>query len=128
GGAGSVRLCCVRTPCAGAASGACDTSGARGLAGVQFVFPAADLNPGVKEQWHTSRGRGSPETPRPPLAEGEARFAGDPVALVIAETRYVAEYAADLVEVDYDPLPAVVDYAGAGHAEAMLDQSHGSTD
>ena len=74
------------------------------------VFTAADLNRGCKEQWHTSVGPQSPETPRPPLAEGEARFVGDPVALVVAESRYVAEDAAELVEVDYEPLPAVVDY------------------
>ena len=41
------------------------------------------------------------------------RFVGDPVALVVAESRYVAEDAAELVDVDYEPLPAVVDYATA---------------
>ncbi len=53
--------------------------------GVHFVFTAADLNPGVKEQWHTSIGALSPETPRPPLADDEVRFVGDPVALVVAD-------------------------------------------
>ena len=57
---------------------------------------------------HLDRPAG-PETPRPPLAEDEVRFVGDPVALVIADDRYLAEDAADLVDVDYDPLPAVVD-------------------
>ena len=38
------------------------------------------------------------------------RFVGDPVALVVAESRYLAEDAAELVDVDYEPLPAVVDY------------------
>ena len=78
-----------------------------------FVFTAADLNPGVHEQWHTSIGPKSPETPRPPLAEDEVRFVGDPVALVVADDRYIAEDAAELVDVDYDPLPAVVDYTTA---------------
>ena len=41
-----------------------------------------------------------PDSPRPPLAEGEVRFVGDPVALVVAENRYLAEDAADLVDVD----------------------------
>ena len=67
-----------------------------------------------------------PETPRPPLAEGEVRFVGDPVALVVAESRYLAEDAAELVEVDYEPLPAVVDYTEAEHAEALVHESHGS--
>ena len=64
----------------------------------------------MREQWYTSMGNGRPDTPRPPLAEGEVRLVGDPVALVVAVDRYVAEDAADLVEVDYDPLPPVVDY------------------
>ncbi len=68
-----------------------------------------DLNPGVHEQWYTLIGRDVPDTPRPQLAEGEVRFVGDPVALVVAADRYVAEDAAELVVVDYDPLPPVVD-------------------
>ena len=123
---GMLHACFVRSPFARAAIRGIETSAARALPGVQFVFTAADLNPGVKEQWHTSTGPNSPETPRPPLAEGEARFAGDPVALVIAESRYVAEDAAELVEVDYEALPAVVDYAEAEHAEALVHESHGS--
>ena len=64
-------------------------------------------------------GKDVPDTPRPPLAEGEARFVGDPVALVVADDRYLAEDAVDLVEVDYEPLPPVVDYvAGAGGRRA----------
>ena len=43
------------------------------------------------------------------LAVGKVRFQGEPVAAVVAETRELARDAADLVEVDYEPLPAVVD-------------------
>ena len=62
--------------------------------------------PGVHEQWYTSMGKDIPDTPRPPLADGEARFVGDPVALVVAVDAYVAEDAVDLVDVDYEPAPA----------------------
>jgi carbon-monoxide dehydrogenase large subunit len=124
--AGMLHACFVRSPFARAAIRAIDASAASARPGVRFVFTAADLNPGVKEQWHTSVGPASPETPRPPLAEGEARFAGDPVALVIAESRYLAEDAAELVEVDYEPLPAVVDYATAEQTAALVHESHGS--
>ncbi|HYF95422.1 MAG TPA: xanthine dehydrogenase family protein molybdopterin-binding subunit [Symbiobacteriaceae bacterium] len=50
------------------------------------------------------------ENPPPyyPIAVGKARYVGEPVALVVARDRYTAEDAADLVEVEYDPLPAVV--------------------
>ena len=54
------------------------------------------------------------------------RFVGDPVALVLAVNRYVAEDAAELVDVDYDPLPAVVDYTTATQAETLVHESHGS--
>jgi carbon-monoxide dehydrogenase large subunit len=116
----------VRSPFPRARVLGIEASDALALAGVRFVFTAADLNPGVREQWHTSLGPRSPETPRPPLAEGEVRFVGDPVALVVAESRYVAEDAAELVSVDYEPLPAVVDYARAEEAEALVHESHGS--
>ena len=70
---------------------------------------------------------GSPETPRPPLAEGEVRFVGDPVVLVVAESRALAEDAAELVEVDYEPLPAVVDYTTAEHADALVHEATAPT-
>ena len=42
------------------------------------------------------------------LADGEVSYVGEPVAIVIADSRYIAEDAAALVDVDYDILPAVV--------------------
>jgi carbon-monoxide dehydrogenase large subunit len=116
----------VRSPHARATIRSIDPSAALALAGVHAVFTAADLNPGVKEQWHTSIGPKSPETPRPPLAEGEVRFAGDPVALVVAASRALAEDAAELVEVDYEPLRAVVDYTEAEGATELVHEQHGS--
>src|SRR6516164_2600733 len=109
---GMLHATFVRSPHPRAVIRGVDTSTALALPGVRAVFTAAELNPDAKEQWHTSVGP-APETPRPPLAEGEVRFVGDPVALVVAESRYLAEDAADVVEVDYDPLPAVVDYGVA---------------
>ena len=66
-----------------------------------------------KEAWHAVAGKDIADTPRPPLAEGEAKFVGDPVALVVAESRYVAEDAVELVDVDYEPMPAVADFTKA---------------
>jgi carbon-monoxide dehydrogenase large subunit len=123
---GMLHACFVRSPFARAAIGPIESASALALPGARFVFTAGDLNPDVKEQWHTSVGPASPETPRPPLAEGEARFAGDPVVLVVAESRYVAEDAAELVDVEYEPLPPVVDYTVAEHAETLVHESHGS--
>lgn len=55
-----------------------------------------------------------------PLAKDKVRFFGDPVAVVIAEDRYVAYDACDLIEVDYKPLPAVIDTEKAMQSDAPL--------
>jgi carbon-monoxide dehydrogenase large subunit len=123
---GLLHACFVRSPFARAAIRGIDTAAALTAPGVRFVFTAADLNPDVKEQWHTTVGPASPETPRPPLAEGEARFVGDPVALVVAEHPSLAEDAAELVDVEYEPLPPVVDYTTAEHTDALVHANHGS--
>ena len=82
-----LHACFVRSPFARAAIRGIDTGAAAQAPGVRFVFTAADLNADAREQWHTAMGKDSPETPRPPLADGEARFVGDPVALVVAGTQ-----------------------------------------
>ena len=55
----------------------------------------------------------NPELPRPPLATDRVRFVGEAVAIVVAETKAAAVDAVELVEVDYDPLPAVIDMEAA---------------
>jgi carbon-monoxide dehydrogenase large subunit len=122
---GTLHAWFVRSPFARATVRGIDASAALALPGVRFVFTAADLNPDAKEQWHTAMGPG-PETPRPPLAESEVRFVGDPVALVVATSRALAEDAAELVDVDYEPLPPVVDYTSAEQANELVHEAHGS--
>ncbi len=124
--AGMLHARFVRSPAARAAIRGIDVDAALAMPGVRHVFTAADLNPHVREQWHTSVGRRSPETPRPPLAEDEVRFVGDPVALVVADTLTLAHDAAELVVVDYDPLPPIVDYLVAEHAAELVHEAHGS--
>jgi carbon-monoxide dehydrogenase large subunit len=116
----------VRSPFPRARILSIDTTEALSLPGVRHVFTGADLNPNAREQWHTAAGPDGPETPRPPLAEDEVRFVGDPVALVVADSRYLAEDACDLVGVEYEPLTPVVDYATAESSEVLVHQSHGS--
>ena len=58
--------------------------------------------------------------PQYPLARGRARYVGEPVAVLVASDRYVAEDALALVEVEWDPLPALVDPERALDAEAPL--------
>src|SRR6185436_50658 len=110
---GMLHACFVRSPLARAAIRSIDTEAARAVPGVRFVLTAEDLNPRVQEPPYRTLIPGSAEIPCPPLAEREVRFVGDPVALVIATSRPLAEDAADLVVVDYEPLPPVVDYTAS---------------
>jgi len=118
---GMLHACFVRSPFARARIGDIDLDEALALPGVRAVLTAADLHPDVHEPWYSMSGsKDAPDNPRPPLAEGEARFVGDPVALVVAESRAIAEDAADLVFVDFDPLPAVADYTTAGESGELV--------
>ncbi|HXX78575.1 MAG TPA: molybdopterin cofactor-binding domain-containing protein, partial [Ktedonobacteraceae bacterium] len=64
---------------------------------------------------------------RRPLAQGKVRYAGDPVAIILAESPAIAEDARDLVEVDYEPLQPVVDPEAAMESgTALLYEDFGS--
>ncbi|MEM8786824.1 MAG: molybdopterin-dependent oxidoreductase [Pseudomonadota bacterium] len=77
-----------------------DAARACAVPGVLDVITAADLPQPVPRF-------GPAYTDRPVIAVDETRYHGEPVAAVVAETKDVATYAATLIEVDYDPLPAV---------------------
>ncbi|CAM4452486.1 Caffeine dehydrogenase subunit alpha [Mycobacterium basiliense] len=117
---GMLHACFVRSPFARARINSIDTAAALALPGVHTVFTAADLNPDVKEAWHAVAGKDVSDTPRPPLAEGEAKFVGDPVALVVAESRYLAEDALELIDVDYEPLPSITDFTRAQSSDVLV--------
>jgi carbon-monoxide dehydrogenase large subunit len=121
---GMLHACFVRSPFAHARINGIDAAAALALPGVHAVFTAADLNPDVREAWHAVAGKDMPDTPRPPLAEGEVKFVGDPVALVVADSRYLAEDAVDLVDVDYDPLPAVADFRTALESDVAVHDAY----
>jgi carbon-monoxide dehydrogenase large subunit len=121
---GMLHAAFVRSPVARARIEAIDADAARALPGVHRVFLATDLNPGVHEAWYSMMGKDVPDTPRPPLASDEVRFVGDLVALVVAEDRYVAEDAVDLVEVDYAPLPPLADYVTAQGASELVHEAY----
>ncbi|HKH51751.1 MAG TPA: xanthine dehydrogenase family protein molybdopterin-binding subunit, partial [Mycobacterium sp.] len=96
-----------------------DTEAARSAPGVRAVFTAADLNPRV----HETSLAGLLEAPYPPkycLAEKDVRFVGDPIAIVVAENRYLAEDAVELIEVDIDPQVPVLDVDAARDRDSDL--------
>lgn len=102
---GLLHLTFVRSPLAHGVITAIAVEEAAAAEGVVAVFTAADL--GLPA--HHGLIVVNPDLPRPPLATDRVRFVGEAVAVVVAETKAQAVDAAELVEVDYDPLPVVVD-------------------
>jgi len=109
---GTLHAAFVRSPFAHARIRSLDAGRARAHPGVYAVIAAADLpadlrtrrlsmlvpNPAIKQPWTQL-----------PLADGEVCYAGEPIAVVVADNRYIAEDAAALVDIDYEPLPAACD-------------------
>ncbi len=112
----TAHLAILRSPHAHAEIRRIDISQATALRGVRAVLTGADvaaltrsLTVGVKanvECW--------------PIARERVRYMGEPVALVVADDRYLAEDALDLIEVDYQPLPVVMDPVEALSPEAAV--------
>jgi aerobic carbon-monoxide dehydrogenase large subunit len=107
---GMLHAAFVRSPLAHARVLSVDVSAARALPGVVAALTGADLEgmtvPGPDALMAMLGGAGpSPEFTL--LATDKVRFAGDPVAIVVAESRYLAEDGCELVEVEYEELPPV---------------------
>ena len=105
---GMAHAAFVRSPFAHAKLISIDTSAAEGMEGVLAVYTAddvADLGPLVAQV--------AVGAARPLLNGGIVKHAGEAVAMVVATDAYIARDAADAVDVDYDPLPAVIDLKAA---------------
>ena len=106
---GLLHMAILRSPHAHARVLSVDVRAARQLAGVADAFCAADLGagqPAIPALFSLEEFRPAPQYP---LATDTVRFVGEPVAVVVAESRHVAEDALELIEVEYEPLDAVVD-------------------
>jgi carbon-monoxide dehydrogenase large subunit len=109
----------VRSPHAHARIRAVRTERARRAPGVLAVYTGEDVAAAklgtLPCGWLITGVDGKPmkEPPYPVLAQDKVRFVGERVAVVVAESAALARDAAELVEVDYEPLPAVVDAAKA---------------
>jgi carbon-monoxide dehydrogenase large subunit len=122
---GLLEMAILRAPFAHARIRSIDLTAARAAPDVMDVFSAEDIA--------TDFPNGLPEIPirlapfkgfenhlQRPLAESKVRYVGEPVAVVIAATRYAAEDAVSLIEIDWEPLPAVVDIDGATEGATLL--------
>jgi len=111
---GVLQAAGLRSPHAHARIASIDATRARALPGVHLVLTAADLGPLNQPTPllipHPALTHARTQRP---LATDEVRYAGELIAFVIAEDRYVAEDAVDLIEVRYEPLPAVTELEAA---------------
>jgi aerobic carbon-monoxide dehydrogenase large subunit len=118
---GVLHAAILRSPYGHARFSHIDTSEARALPGVHAVYTASDLGtfnqpaPLVVPHPNLTHGR----TQRP-LAEGKVCFIGEAVAMVVADDRYIAEDAVGLIQVDWEPLQAVVDFQLANQPDQPL--------
>src|SRR5580658_3147584 len=113
---GMLHAAFLRSPLAHGRVLSVDASAARALPGVVAVLTGADLEAITVQAPDPLRalfGIGGPTPEFTLLATDKVRFVGDPVAVVIADSRYLAEDGCELVEVEYDDLPAVVTAAFA---------------
>lgn len=111
----------VRSPHAHAKIVGIDTADAAQARGVRGVFTGADIaqhcTPWVAVLAHL---KGLKSAPQHPLALTTATWTGEPVVAIVADTRAQAEEAAALVDVNYDPLPAVTDMRTALHPDTPV--------
>ncbi len=120
---GMLHMAVLRSPYGHARITNINTDEARKHPGVVAVYTAQDLKGIVGNvpvaaplPPYITEGMGR----RIPLAEGKVRFYGDPVAIVVAEDRYIARDAIDLIDVDYEPLPAAIDVEKAMQPDAPI--------
>jgi aerobic carbon-monoxide dehydrogenase large subunit len=119
---GMLHMAVLRSPYGHARIKSINADAARKHPGVVAVYTAEDLKGAVGNiaiavpLGKIAEGMGG----RGALAEGKVRFFGDPVAAVVAEDLYTARDARDLIEVDYEPLPAAIDVEKAMQPGAPL--------
>jgi len=119
--AGMAHLAVLRSPIAHGRILSVDATAAKGAAGVIDVIIATDIADAVDPVPVISReGAIMALIPLPLLALEKVRFAGEPVAVVVAETRACAEDALELIDVNYDPLPALLEPRQAAGAGVIL--------
>jgi carbon-monoxide dehydrogenase large subunit len=97
-----------------------DTAAAQAAPGVAAVFTSTDFEKTVKPLRAVSRMKGYYATPIRPLALEKVRYVGEPIAGVVAESRYLAEDAAERIAIEFDPLPHFADPAEAARPGAPL--------
>ncbi len=110
---GTLEAAVLRSPHAHARIVGVDAARALRLPGVRAVLTAADVPADAVIPNRVPAPDGTARYLQPAIARGVARYVGEPVALVVADDRYVAADALELIRVDYAPLPACASVAAA---------------
>ena len=125
---GALWVACVRSPHAHARIGGIDASAALAIDGVVAVYSGADLADAwaapLPCAWPVTEDMKNPA--HHPVAQGKANYAGDIVAVVVAESRYAAGDGLEGVVVDYEPLDAVVTIEDAETDRIVIHESEGT--
>ena len=119
----------IRSPHAHALIKSIDASEALEIPGVVAVYSAADVEAVLEPKripLRTSALEGLDRFLQYPFARGKVRYVGDPVAVVVAESRHLAEDAIDVVKVEYEPLPVVTDVIESYEGKVLLHEEHGT--
>jgi len=104
-----------------------DTTKARALPGVAWVFTSKDLGEtAVSVPMRMYQLPGLERYLQPLLARDKVRYVGEPIAVAVAESRYVAEDALDAIEVVYEDLPAVMSMRAALRNEVLVHEESGT--
>jgi carbon-monoxide dehydrogenase large subunit len=110
----------LRSPHAHARVVSVDMRRALAMPGVEAVVTGRDLVSTTRPIRAVMSGAGYKESAWPPLAQGKVRFAGEPVAAVVASDQYRAEDALEAIDVTYEPLPVVIDAEAAMRSGAPV--------
>tara|TARA_B100000470_G_scaffold114683_1_gene88475 strand:- start:689 stop:3073 length:2385 start_codon:yes stop_codon:yes gene_type:complete len=125
---GALWVACVRSPHAHARIGGIDASAALAIDGVVAVYSGDDLADAwaapLPCAWPVTEDMKNPA--HHPVAQGKANYAGDIVAVVVAESRYAAADGLEGVVVDYEPLDAVVTIEDAETDRVVIHESEGT--
>ncbi len=122
-----VQLAFVRSSRAHARITGLDFTKAQSMPGVVGIFGPKDMGEAIKPLSFGPPPESAMEPTMPcPLADGVVRHVGEPVAVVVADNRYIAEAAADACEVEYETLPAVADVQEARKNQVLVYPERGT--
>jgi carbon-monoxide dehydrogenase large subunit len=127
---GMLHAAILRSPVAHGRIRKIDVSPARGILGVQAVITAADVAASLADVPHIPlRLQTSPATEpfrQPAIATDKVRYAGEPLAIVLADSAALAEDGADAIVLEIDELPVIADRQISGRHEVLLFEDAGT--